>query len=435
MNQPVINSKSLSVAANLQPRNAPYRGGMIAALDIGTSKVTCFIAERVTSDNPDGNLMRLSGVGCQASRGLRDGVVVNMEAAEQSIRNAIDVAERMANTTVKSVTVGISAARLESHTYNTRFALNGYAVQDEQMRELLLTVRDKYQTAEVELLHAIPVSYHVDDSYNVDDPRGMYGDNLLVTAHAITAPVGPVRNLLACLENCHLSVDTLVATPYASALASMVEDEMDLGALSIDMGGGTTSFTIFHEGVPVHTGAVKIGGNQITSDIAHGLSVSLATAERIKTLYGCALAETADRDEQFDVSLIGESGEESIQKIQKSDLTRIIRPRITETFELLMHELDRSNLAQLAGRRAVLTGGGALLSGARELAQHMLEKQVRIGQPTRLTGLPEAMSGPAFSACAGLVAYKRRQKAEELFTPTGKPSMLGRVGQWLKRNF
>ena len=416
-------------------RDTDYRSGVIAALDIGTSKVSCFIAQKIIDDDSGKSGMRIIGVGHQVSKGLRGGVVVDMVAAEKSIRKAIDAAERMANMIVKKVVVGVTSPKLASSSYKISLNLNGFAVNDEHMGQALLFARDKCQSTEVEVLHAIPVSYTVDDSFNVDDPRGLFGEKLIVNAHAITSPVRPVRNLLACIEKCHLKVDTLVATPYASALACLVEDEMELGSLSIDMGGGSTGFTVFHSGAPVFTGSIAVGGNHITADIAQGLGVSLATAERIKTLYGSALSETIENDEQFDVPLIGESGEEGLHKIQRSDISRIIRPRIEETFELLLANLNRSGINKTHCPRAVLTGGGAMLTGARELAQHMIERQVRIGRPIRLSGLPEASAGTAFSSCAGLIAYKKRRSNDMLPATPELPSFFVKAGKWLKRNF
>lgn len=421
--------------AHVYRDDADYGGGVIAALDIGTSKVSCFIAQKIFDEDSGKTAMRIAGVGHQLSRGLRGGIVVNMDAAEKSIRRAVDAAERMADMIVKKVVVGVTSPRLAGSSYKISMNLNGFAVNDEHMGQALLFARDKCQTPDVEVLHAIPVNYTVDDSVNVDDPRGLYGEKLLVNAHAITSPVGPVRNLLVCIEKCHLKVDTLVATPYASALACLVEDEMELGALSIDMGGGTTGFTVFHSGAPVFTGSLSVGGRHITADIAQGLGVSKETAERIKTLYGCALAESIENDEQFDVPLIGETGEEGLHKIQRSDISRIIRPRIEETFEMLLAHLNRSGIGKPISSRAVLTGGAAMLAGARELAQHMLERQVRMGRPIRISGLPEASAGPAFSTCAGLIAYKKRRSNDLLPATPVLPSFLGKAGQWLKRNF
>ena len=475
---------------------APYMGShkntMLAALDIGTSKVSCFIAQpmsqpisqpiptapstqkkspkKMSSDlsddlfanlpdeshidtppNPQLNtqsniqsniqanaktpVMQIKGVGHHASHGLKAGMVVDMAAAEKSIRATVEAAERMADMVIENVIAGISSTHLESHTYTISLPLKGQAVGDEQLKQALCQARDKCLSDRVELLHAIPIRYQIDDSVNLTDPRGMYGDKLHITAHAITIPASPVRNLLACIEQCHLKVEKLVAAPYASAFACMVEDEMELGALVIDMGGGTTSFTIFYEGAPIYTATLPIGGQHVTLDIARGLNIPLAQAERIKRLHGSALSSGNDHQDQFDVLPIGETGEAGMQTIQRAMLTTIIRPRVEEIFEMVREKLETSNLHNFAGRQIVLTGGGALLSGARELAQHILEKQTRIGHPLTLAGLPDATAGPAFSTTAGLLSYAQRMQNNEL-SPRPSPFFaMGRISQWLKRNF
>jgi len=215
----------------------------------------------------------------------------------------------------------------------------------------------------------------------------------------------------------------------------MVEDEMELGALVIDMGGGTTSFTLFYEGAPIYTATLPIGGQHVTLDIARVLNIPLAQAERIKRLHGSALSSANENQDQFDVLLIGWTGVEGMQTIQRAMLTAIIRPRIEEIFEMVREKLEASNLHNFACRQIVLTGGGALLNGARELAELILEKQTRIGHPFKLASLPTATAGPGFSATAGLLAYAHRMQNNEL-SPRPTPFFaMGRISQWLKRNF
>jgi len=468
-----------------------HKNAMLAALDIGTSKVSCFIAQPVLSptqslpaapnkqksahtktptdlprdlfsdlpdeaqiDTPQNShansqantqlniqsdsktpVMQIKGVGHHASHGLKAGMVVDMAAAEKSIRATGEAAERMADMVIENVIAGISSTQLESHTYTISLPLKGQAVGDDQLNEALCQARDKCISDKTELLHAIPIRYQIDDSVNLTDPRGMYGDELHITAHAITIPASPVRNLLACIEQCHLKVEKLVAAPYASAFSCMVEDEMELGALVIDMGGGTTSFTLFYEGAPIYTATLPIGGQHVTLVIARMLNIPLAQAERIKHLHGSALSSANENQDQFDVLPIGETGEAGMQTIQRAMLTAIIRPRIEEIFEMVREKLQASNLHNFAGRQIVLTGGGALLNGARELAELILEKQTRIGHPLKLASLPPATAGPAFSATAGLLAYAQRMQNNEL-SPRPTPFFaMGRISQWLKRNF
>ena len=243
------------------------RRGPVAALDIGTNKVACLIAE-TADDNQPNRMMRVTGFGHQVSEGLQAGQITDMRAAEDSLRAAVDAAERMAGVEVRGIIIGVSANRISSQVCEANVPLNGQAVTDDHMVLALRHACEKFWSEDHEILHAIPVAYYVDDSAVISDPRGMYGQALKVTLHLISAPVGPIRNLLACVEQCHLVCDKLVVTPYASALSTLMQDEIDLGTLHLDMGGGTTSFTIFYEGAPVHTGVVPVGAGLFIAKVA-----------------------------------------------------------------------------------------------------------------------------------------------------------------------
>ena len=406
----------------------PLRGRNVAALDIGTSKVACLIAENIDDGKSD-DFIRVVGFGHQLSTGLSNGQVINMEATENSVRAAVDAAERMAEKEISRVIVGISANRLESHICEASVPLHGHAISDEHMVRGLRHAYEQNWREGFEILHAIPLSYGIGaDSRGISDPRGMYGDELNVTLHLMSAPIGPLRNLLSCIEQCHLECEKLVVTPYASALSTLVQDEVDLGALHIDMGGGTSSATIFYQGAPIFTTVLPIGGHHITRDIARGLNVSVRVAERAKTLHGSALATVQDERDQFEVPLLG--GDHQMHP--KSALTKIIRPRLEETFELIKQSLEDSGLEQFAGRRVVLTGGAALLVGVPEIAQEILEKQPRIASPMRITGLPEAAASPSFAACAGLLTYAGRAHDDAALAVTSN-GIMRRIGDWFRR--
>lgn len=408
-------------------RPLPLRRGTIAALDIGSSKVACLIGQH--SDDGNGTV-QISGFGHQLSEGLNAGQVTDMRAAEDSIRAAVDAAERMAGMEVRDVTIGLSANRLHSQICQAEVPLNGHTVTEEHMAAAMRHALEAFWSEEAEILHAIPIAYEIDDSYGIAEPRGMCGDTLRVSMHLMSAPATAVRNLLSCIEHCHLQCEKLVVTPFASALSTLMQDELDLGVLQVDMGGGTTSASIFYEGEPLFTTVVPVGGRHITSDIAHGLNVSVATAERIKTLYGSALATPVGEREQFEVPVLG--GDH--QTLPRSELTKIIRPRLEETFEMVMKKVEESGLGHLAGRRVVLTGGASQLNGAPELAQTIMEKQARMAGPMRLTGLPEAAAGPSFAACAGLLRYAGKNHADAVLRETRNGPMRW-LGNWLKRNF
>jgi len=259
-----------------------------------------------------------------------------------------------------------------------------------------------------------------------------------VDMHIVTAAPAPVRNLEACVMRGHLRVAGFVAAPYASGLACLVDDEKDLGVIVVDMGGGTTSIGVFIEGAFVHTAMVPVGGNHVTNDIARGLLTPVAHAERMKTLYGSALPSVSDDREIIEVPQMGETdGGDGSNRIPRSMLSGIIRPRIEETFELVRDRLADSGFDKIAGRRLVLTGGASQLPGVRDLAGRILDKRVRIGQPLNVSGLADATQGPAFSTCAGLLAYAVSGPVEAYASsvsaePQGR---LGRVGRWFRDNF
>jgi cell division protein FtsA len=239
--------------------------------------------------------------------------------------------------------------------------------------------------------------------------------------HLITAAAGPLRNLQTCVERCHLDIQSLVISPYASGLATLVEDEMDLGVTVIDMGGGTTTIAVFFDGHVIYTDSLAIGGGHVTNDIARGLSTPLAHAERMKTLYGNCIPSPADEREVISVPQVGEEDPANATTIPKSILVGIIQPRLEETFELVRSRLEHGGYGKIAGRRVVLTGGASQLSGVRELAALVLDKQVRMGRPIRIGGLAEATGGPAFATAVGLLAYGTSAEIE-----MPRPSRIGR---------
>ncbi len=410
------------------------RKGLIAALDIGSSKICCLIGRIEESGRPS-----VVGIGHQLSRGVRSGTVIDMDEAELAILTAIHAAEKMSAETIEEVIVNLSGGYPSSQTVGVEVAIAGHEVGDSDLRRVLEHGRGIDVGPDRQVIHSIPVGYAIDGNRGIRDPRGMYGDRLGVTMHIVTAAAGATRNIATCVNRCHLEISALVVSPYASGLATLVEDEKDLGVTVIDMGGGTTSIAVFFDGQVVFTDTVAIGGNHVTSDIARGLSTPLAHAERMKTLYGSALTSPSDERELINVPQIGEDGSGQSNQVAKSILVGIIQPRLEETFELVRARLEASGFDKLAGRRAVLTGGAAQLTGARELAQLVLDKQVRMGRPIRISGLAESTAGPAFSTAAGLIAYAIRREAE--LRPPARleraPShgLFDRVGGWLRENF
>ena len=407
------------------------RTGPIAALDIGSTKIACFVARN------DGPATRVVGVGHQISHGVRAGAIVDMDDAAAAITNAVFAAEQIAGETLKGVVVGTSCGQPTSQDVAVDVAISGHEVADADLRRVTTLGRNQTSAPGRRLLHAIPVSYSIDGSRGIRDPRGMCGERLGVRMHLVGAETSALRNLEAVIGRCHLDVETFVVAPYAAGLAALVEDEMDLGATVIDMGGGVTSIAVFFDGKLVWTDAIPIGGGHVTSDIARGLSTPVAHAERMKTLYGSCITSGSDEREVIDVPLVGEEDQDHANHVPKSILTGIIRPRIEETFEHVRSRLEASGFHKSAGRRVVLTGGASQLNGARELAGTILDKQVRAGRPIRIQGLSDQTGGPAFAVCAGLVAHALApQEAPRLAASSASAGngWMGRLGLWLREN-
>jgi cell division protein FtsA len=417
--------------ARTRPRLAPVRprGSLVAAVDIGTSKICCFIA-RVEAEGP-----RIVGIGHQVSRGVRGGKVVNLDAAGDSIRNAVHAAEQMAGETIERVVVNQSGGFLPSRIVQAEIGIAGHEIGEADTREVLERGYQMRESDDSQVIHSIPVGFSIDGSRGIRDPRGMVGERLGVNMHLVTASAASVRNHSAAIGRAHLSVDALVVSPYAAGLACLVEDEMDLGVTVIDMGGGTTTVGVFFDGNMVFADTVPVGGQHVTSDIARGLSTPLAHAERLKALFGSAIAATRDERETIAVPQIGEEEDGHVNHVPKSLLVSIVAPRIEETFELVRNSLEVSGFDKLAGRRVVLTGGACQLHGVRELAALILDKQVRIGRPLHIGGLAESTHGPAFSTTAGLLLFAMSEKAETPRTRRASAGgVLGRVGTWLREN-
>ena len=365
------------------------------------------------------------GIGHHAAYGVRGGAIVDMDAAKSSILTAVNAAEEMAGEQIRSAVVNLTAGSPTSRTFGVEVAVAGHEIGETDLRRILGHGIAQDGTSDRELIHCIPVGYSIDGSRGIRDPRGMFGHKLGVRIHLVTAGSGAYRNLMTCIAGCQLDIEEVVVSPFASGLACLVEDEMDLGVTIVDMGAGTTTIAVFYDGHVVHADVVAIGGGHITSDIARGLSTPLADAERMKTLYGGAIPTPEDEREVIDVPLVGEDKSAQPNHVPRSLLVGIIRPRLEETFELVRGRLEANGLDRLAGRR--------------ELASLIMEKQVRLGRPLRLSGLAEATSGPAFATCAGLLRYAADRHGDHdgarrgMADPGG--GRLGRIGHWFRESF
>jgi cell division protein FtsA len=430
-----------------QNDQAARRSGIVTVLDIGSSKICCIIAALKPCEESQRlpgrtHRMRVIGIGHQKSRGVKSGVVVDLDRAEQAIRLAVDAAERMAGLTIESLIVNLSAGRLKSESFSARINLGGHEVDQGDIRRVLAAGARQALAGDRQVVHSLPVAFSLDEERGVRDPRGMIGDVLGVDMHVLSGVAAPLRNLELAVNRCHVSVERMVATPYASGLSALVDDEAEMGAACIDMGGGTTTLAIFSEGKFVHADAIAIGGNHVTLDLAKGLSTRLEDAERLKVMHGSALpASNDDRDILTVQPMAGDEAEAPVQ-VPRAAMTRIIRARIDETLEMIRDRLNQSGYGGSVGKRVVLTGGASQLVGLPEAARRILGRSVRVGRPLGVAGLPEAAKGPAFAAVVGLMIYPQVAGFESRIPAgpfshrmTGTGGRLSRMGQWLRDSF
>ena len=410
---------------------------MIAALDIGTTKVACLVAQR----DAEGTLT-VVGSGQEVAAGMHAGRVVDMGQAEGAIRTAVHRAERMAGENVRSVFVGTSGGAPNSSFAEVEVDIGGREVVERDIQRAFDRLQLSDEGPERDILHAVPIDYALDGSPGIRDPRGMYGESLRVRLHIVSVANGGLRNLLGCVSHCDLQIAAPVAAAYASGLACLVSDEIDLGATCVDIGGGTTKLAIFGGGDLVWTETLPIGGDHVTNDIAQGLSTPIASAERMKRLHGSPADESADASESIEVPEIGpENGRSgTAHQVPRSMLTRIVRARMEEIFEFAGARIEASGLDKWSGNRVVISGGASQTSDLANLAGRILDKQVRLACPLSLPGLAQAVSGPEFATCAGLLVYAARKHAEPWAVPARDnaagpfTNTLARLGQWLRGN-
>ncbi len=407
--------------------------GLVAAVDIGTTKICCFIAKH------DGTTPRIVGIGHQIARGVKNGVIVDIEAASHSIATSVNAAEQMAGEQIGEIVVNISGGFGASRLVKADTAINGREIADRDMRRVLELGYRLKEPSDRTVLHSVPVGFSIDGSRGIRDPRGLFGQRLAVNMNVVTAAASGIQNLSSCIGRCHLEIAAIVVSPYAAGLAALVEDESELGVTVVDMGGGTTTIAVFFDGNLVFTDSVPVGGVHVTNDIARGLSTPIVHAERMKTLYGSAISSPSDERETISVPQVGEEDDGQANHVPKSLLIRIIAPRVEETLELVRDRIEASGFDKIVGRRIVLTGGASQLPGTRELAALILDKQIRIGKPLRIAGLAEATNGPAFATTAGLVHFALSERAEiprHGRALTDEPDgFLGRFGHWIREYF
>ena len=430
--------------AMLLPGKARGSERIIAALDVGTSKVCCMIAAipAASMRKPvaaGGVPSRLLGLGLQQSKGVKAGVVVDLAEAEDAIRAAVGRAEAEAGLTVGEVHVTVSCGRLNARCFSANAAVKGAAVSEADLERALSAGRAFAEKDGRRLLHLHRLGYRLDNEEGIRNPLGMAGEKLSVALTAVTADEGPLRNLLLLIQRCYLSVAGLVATPYASALAVLSDEEADQGSVVIDLGGGTTTLAVFDGGHLLHVDALAIGGNHVSYDIARALSAPLQEAERIKTLYGNLVGAASDAHELIAYAPAGTDGS-SLEQTTRAELRRIVAPRVEEMLGLVRDRLERSGCAAIADRHIVLTGGASQMAGLREFAARGFASSVRIGAPRPMAGMPQGVPGPALAAVAGVMHALVAPGAglrwpEEAAGSLRRHGYLGTVGRWLRESF
>jgi len=404
-----------------------YRPGLVTALDIGSSKIACLIGRA------EHGTLRILGAALRESQGIRAGTVTSLDLVEEAIRDCVAAAENHADARIQNVLISVNCGQPVSVTSRAAMTLDGALVSDAHLRALLADGRAKCVLDGHEIVQSAPTSYVVDEARGVRDPSGMFCQRIGVAMHAVAVKPSPLQNLKLAVERCHLNVVASLFAPYASGLSTLTEDEKQLGAILIDMGAGVTSIAVFLEGHLVHADVVPMGGLAVTTDLARMLSAPLSAAERTKTLFGAALGDMEASADVIAINQMGEDGEEAAMRVPRSMLTRIIQARLEETLGEVQARLRASGYDVAAGRRAVLTGGACQLAGVRELSARLLNKQVRIGRPQNLPGLPAASAGPDYATAVGLLLAGATMPPEVL-NPVAVDEAEGGQGKgWLSR--
>ncbi len=385
----------------------PFKSGLgrapvVAAVDLGASKVACFIMK------PDGvrridRSLTTAGVGYVQSHGVRGGAIVDMDEAAQAIAQAVERAETMAGVHVQAVTVATACGQLASHRLSAKVSLGARPISETDLSKAIAQAMASLKLNRRTPIHIRPISWSVDGQKRVRDPRAMFGRVLGLELLVVSMNEAMFHTLGHCVERAHLQFDGAVAAPFASALAALEDDEMDLGAICIDMGGGSTSVAVYSAGSLVHIDSLSVGGAHVTQDVARGLSTSTAGAERIKTLHGSAIASANEDREMVEAPPRGDDPGAGPVTAPRSLLKGIIAPRVEETLELIKDRLKADGVLGDAGAGVVLTGGASQLAGVREVAVRVFDRPVRLGRPRRVPHLADAASGPAFCAAAGVL--------------------------------
>lgn len=403
---------------------------LLVGLDIGTSKVACVIGEVM----PEGHI-EVVGEGSALSRGLKKGVVVNIEATVQSIRRAVENAEQMAGCRAQSVYVGVSGSHIKSFNSTGVVPVRNREVHTRDVEAVIDAARAIAIPADQKILHVVPQEYVVDGQDGIHEPVGMSGVRLEAHVHMVTGSLSAAQNIYKCVESCGLRVDKLILQHLAASDAVLMPDERDLGVCMVDIGGGTSDIAIYKGGSVRHTAVLPIAGDQVTNDISVAFRTPVPYAEEIKVQFGCALPEFTAQDEMIEVKTVGDLPARSLSR---HTLAEVIRPRYEELFRFIRKELHRSDFYDVIASGMVLTGGSAQMPGVRELAEAVFELPVRIGVPHNIRGLKDVIGNPAYSTAVGLLLYGMQDQPRLSMRHGdggGLGYLMGRINSWFKGNF
>jgi cell division protein FtsA len=402
----------------------PNPGNIVVGLDVGTTKICAVVGEVINGE------IEIKGVSTSSSSGLRKGVVVNIEATVESIRNAVKNAESATGVEINSVYVGISGGHIKGFNSHGAIGIRGKEVTFTDVERVIDSAKAVYVPLDREVLHAIPTGYTLDGQNGIKDPEGMIGARLEAKVYILTGAVTSVQNLLKCCEKAGVEVIDIVFEPLASAEAILTDDEKELGVAVVDIGGGTTDIILYKDGWLRHTSVLAIGGTHFTNDIAVGLRMSVTEAERVKKQYGHAITDLIDDLEEVDIIQAGQD-----RKILRRHMSEIIQPRTEELIDLIKNELTSCSGYDIASTGVVLTGGGSLLAGFEGLAESILELPVRIGAPAGTRGSGEIVKNPMYATGTGLVLYGfHAESGRELYTAT-YTGIFGKMKEWVKGIF
>jgi len=400
----------------------------IVALDIGTNKVAAIVGEI----SAEGEL-EIIGIGTHPSRGLKKGVVVNIESTVQSIQRAVEEAELMAGCQIDSVYAGIAGSHIRSLNSHGIVAVRDGEVYPQDIERVLDAAQAMAIPADQRILHTLPQEYIIDNQEGVKQPLGMSGVRLEAKVHMVTCSVNAAQNIEKCIERCGLRVNDMILEQLASSYSVLTDDERDLGVCLVDIGGGTTDIAIFTHGAIRHTAVIPIAGDQVTNDIAMALRTPTQYAEEIKIKYACALTQLAGPDEIIKVPGVGDKPP---RELSRQALAEVVEPRYDELFSLIQAELRRSGYESMVGAGIVLTGGASKIEGVIELAEEVFHMPVSQGTPRNVAGLKDIVRNPVYATGVGLLMYGRQREEEQRDRgKTRSTGGFGRLRKWLSENF